>query len=187
MNLTNVATLPQRHYQTCTKCQGAVEAQAKFCGHCGYTNSAQDQFDSRVAGLALAQPLPTVPEFAFLKPQPHSLKDDQLHAELGKLEFFLKREYFFLAMHWSIFVIVSLIGLGLGWQCFNGFNGDLLEKFLVSLTPVMWINISALASLVYVKRTHKEMARLRERLTYVKFKIDYKHVLTFDVKAKPGA
>lgn len=186
MNLTSVATLRERHYQTCTKCQGVVEAHAKYCGHCGYQNSAKEQFDTRVAGLALAQPLPVVPEFAFLKPQPHSLKDDQLHTELSKLEFFLKREYFFLAMHWSIFVIVSLVGLTMSWQCFNTFNGDLLEKLLVSLTPAMWINISALASLVYVKRTHKEMARLRERLTYVKFKIDYKHVLTFDVKAQAG-
>ena len=44
-------------------------------------------------------------------------------------------------------------------------------------TPLMFINIPVLMSLVPINGTRKEIAKLKEKLSYVRFQIEFNHLM----------
>jgi len=117
------------------------------------------------------------PSFASLsqkaepKEIPHELKD-----EISRLVCTLARERFFLIMHWCIFLALNITGLTFSLIAYNGYIGDELTKTVIALTPLMFINTIALACLSPIKGTKREIARLKERLSYVRFQVEYSNL-----------
>lgn len=93
--------------------------------------------------------------------------------EINNLVCLLLRERLFLFIHWGIFLSMNLLGLYLSLTAYNGYNGDELTKSVIAMTPLMFINTIALACLAPIKGTKREIARLRERLSYVRFQVEY--------------
>jgi hypothetical protein len=128
------------------------------------------------AGGAKTQLLQRAPQKTptFAKPKtdvPQELKD-----ELAKLIVLLARERIFLYMHCGIFLTANLFGFYVAMRCYNGFIGDEMSKLIMAMTPLLFINAIALACLAPIKGTKREIARLKEQLTYVKFQIEYRNV-----------
>jgi hypothetical protein len=101
---------------------------------------------------------------------------NELREEINKLICLLAREKVFLIMHWCIFLTLNFTGLFLAFTAYNGYIGDELTKTVMALTPMMFINTIALACLSPIKGTKREIARLKERLTYVRFQAEYSNL-----------
>lgn len=89
----------------------------------------------------------------------------------------LARERLFLYMHWLIFLAVNLFGLWMALKCYNEYLGDEMTKIMMGSTPLLYINSCALMCIVPILGTRKEIARLKEKLNYVNFQIEYNHLL----------
>lgn len=111
---------------------------------------------------------------SFVKPKTDVPKE--LKEELAKLIVLLARERMFLYMHCGIFLCANLFGFYVAMRCYNGFIGDEMSKLMMAMTPLLFINAVALAGLSPIKGTKREIARLKEKLTYVKFQIEYRNV-----------
>ncbi|HEY9775245.1 MAG TPA: zinc ribbon domain-containing protein [Planktothrix sp.] len=101
---------------------------------------------------------------------------NELREEINKLVCLLAREKVFLIMHWCIFLSLNLSGLFIAFTAYNGYIGDEVTKTVISLTPMMFINTLALLCLSPIKGTKKEIARLTERLSYVRFQAEYSNL-----------
>jgi hypothetical protein len=175
-----------------------MDITARFCSECGAagsksrsSSSEARSFAQTIAGHRIPGPLThghdhsngvktqvlnRVPQPApkFVKPQtdvPVELKQ-----ELGKLIVMLARERMFLYFQVCCFLAVNLFGFYLAMRAYNEYLGDDVTKFIISLTPMMFINTLALVILCPIKGTKREIARLKEKLSYLKFQIDYRNV-----------
>ncbi len=113
----------------------------------------------------------------FARPKNRNAVDPAVTKELGSLLVLLARERIFLIMHWVIFVVLSLIGFGLAMKCYTEFHGDHMSKLMMSITPMLFINLSALVCLTPIKGTKREIERIEEKIAYLKFSVRFKHLL----------
>ena len=97
--------------------------------------------------------------------------------EMQSLNALLLRERIFLGIHWTIFVTANLIGFYLASKCYAGFVGDEVTRFIMALTPLTFINAVALACLAPIRGTRREIARVKERMQYLKVQLDYGNLI----------
>jgi len=114
---------------------------------------------------------------AFARPKGRNTVDPGVAKEMGSLLVLLARERIFLIMHWAIFVTLSLIGFSLAMKCYTEFHGDDMSKLMMAITPMLFINLSALVCLTPIKGTKREIERLEEKIAYLKFSVRFKHLL----------
>jgi hypothetical protein len=144
-------------------CGHALEPSSRYCGFCGALTPAQ--------GAAPA------PSFAMVTPIHAPAVSQELQEEAAKLLMQLARERILLLFHWTLFVGSNLLGVYLAIKCYNEFIGDEMSKIMVASTPFLFINCLALLCIVLIRGTRKEIAHLKERISYVKFKIDFGHLM----------
>lgn len=96
----------------------------------------------------------------------------ELKEELAALQLSKAKQKAFLLMHWIIFLITNLIGLYIALKCYFEYNGDEVAKIMVATTPLMFINLTALVCLSPIKGTKRELARLKERETYIRLELE---------------
>jgi hypothetical protein len=175
----------------CSHCGSVEELPAKFCSNCGSDCSSSPpipfaaQSNSFAPTEAITQVLPgnrlqdrSVPEFAHVHIGKASRSiNAELNAEQMKLMVLLARERLFLYMHWLIFIGINFLGCWLATKCYYEFIGDELSKLMIASTPFLFINSLALMCIVPIRGTRKEIARLKERLSYVRFKVEFGHLM----------
>ena len=118
-----------------------------------------------------------VPSFAQVPTTPVSAKDIELHRQASRLIVLLTREKFFLYVQWAMFVITSLTGLFISYKCYSDFQCDHFTKMVMSSIPFVLINMLGLAWLDPICRTKQEIVGIKEKLSSIKFKIEYGHLL----------
>lgn len=160
---------------TCVHCSCEMELGARFCGDCGVGVT--------VATMAKpgASPSPqpnavnkAVPQFAHLSGGKKKRRiNPELSAELGGLLTLLLRERIFLVIHCIIFLLVNLFGFSLSIECYTGYIGDEATKIVMAMTPLMFINTIGLACMSPIRGTKKEIARIKEKIQYVRFRMDF--------------
>lgn len=100
-----------------------------------------------------------------------------MRAEMASLMAAELRERIFLFMHYCIFLVTNMIGLFISVKCYVEFAGDELAKMMIATTPLMFINLIALCGLVPIKGTKKEIARIKERMTYLKLAMEFDSIV----------
>ncbi|MBY0359993.1 MAG: zinc ribbon domain-containing protein [Candidatus Obscuribacterales bacterium] len=166
----------------CSNCSDILEPEAKFCGGCGFivapTTFNINQYPEYQETLSESSGPPPVslPGFATAGIPVDNQRNKQLIEEANKLMVLLARERLFLYMHWLFFIAVNLFGIWVAWKSYFDFVGDEMSKMMVASTPFLFINSMALMSLVPIKGTRSEIARLNERLSYVRFNIEFGHL-----------
>lgn len=103
-------------------------------------------------------------------------RNQELSKEASKIMVLLARERIFLYMHWIGFIVVNIFGCWIAWKCYTDFIGDEMSKTMIASTPFLFINSVALLFLVPIKGTRGEIARLKERLSCVRFNIEFGHL-----------
>lgn len=171
--------------QVCTNCSHHLERDAKFCGSCGFIVAPSSfnihQYAEQHARLVSLEQsyasVPTaVPEFARSGVAKENARNTQLTEEANKIVLLLARERLFLYLHWIGFIACNLLGCWIAWKCYSGFIGDEMSKAMVASTPFLFINSIALLFLVPIKGTRAEIARLKERLSCIRFNIEFGHL-----------
>lgn len=153
-------------FTQCLTCGTELEPAAKFCGHCGALTPAQ------------APPSTfTPPTFAQVTPTQPPAISEELKSEAAKLLMQLARERILLLFHFTLFVGTNILGCYLALKCYNEFIGDELTKIMIASTPFLYINSLSLLCIILIKGTRKEIARLKERISYVRFKIEFGHLM----------
>ncbi len=125
-------------------------------------------------------PLPPTggaPTFAVVASSKRGAVSPQLLREMQSLHALLLREQLFLIMHWSIFLITNLVGFIFALKCYHGLNGDEVSKIVMALVPITFINAVGLACLAPIKGTRAEIARVKEKMQYVRFQMEVNHVV----------
>jgi hypothetical protein len=115
------------------------------------------------------------PKFASVAPQITHV-DPALRAELTKHVVLLARERLFLYLHCINFLIINAFGFWLSLKAYNEYNADELTKTIIALTPLMFINSLALVCLSPIKGTKIEIARLKEKVKYIKVQIEFRNI-----------
>lgn len=147
----------------CHQCGFANEPSARFCGGCGTLSQPQ----------APAAP----PSFAFVQQTQAPAISNELRAEAAKLIMQLARERVLLLIHFALFIGLNLLGCWFALKCYHEFIGDEMSKIMMAMTPFLFINSIALLCITLIKGTRREIARLKERISYVKFKIEFGHLM----------
>lgn len=186
---------------TCSQCLSPSDGKGRFCGECGtaYAKPKASMHDQDFASSfqrtpTLAHPHehrhtaadikpspastaartnPDAPTFARVKQKNQQQIPTELKEEIGKLVVSLAKQRLFLLMHWCIFLGLNLTGLLIACKAYNGYIGDEMTKCVMAFTPMFFINSIALACLSPIKGTKREVARLQERLTYMRFQVEY--------------
>jgi hypothetical protein len=117
------------------------------------------------------QPTLPQPTPSFAKPRKNI--PPELQAEISDVICSLARQKMFLIMHWCIFLGLNTFGLFLAYTAYSGYIGDEFTKSAMGLTPMFFINTIALACLSPIKGTKIEVARLKEKLKYLTFQVEY--------------
>ncbi len=163
----------------CFTCNEELLPTAKFCGECGLsTNGKQNNVSinpnlgSNYLNEQRAQVVST-PKFARVSPQMKRSIPPHLKQEYCKVSCLLARERAFLIMHYSVFLIASLFGLWCAFKAYNDLNADEMTRAVVAFIPLICINTVAFACLVPIKGTKREVSRMKERLTYLHYQIEY--------------
>ena len=144
--------------------------ESKFCGDCGSpTNHNHATEHSHIDGAHAA----SVPAFAQVSQQLRKPIPPELKKEYTKVSTLLIRERFFLIMHCLIYAIANLFGFFVACKAYNSFFADEMTRVMVSVIPLFFINTVALGCLVPIKGTRKELARLKNRMTYLHYQIEY--------------
>jgi len=125
----------------------------------------------------LAQAAPTVPNFAPVAPKQIRGGNPALKEERARLMVLLARERLFLYTHWLLFTAINLIGLFIAYRCYIEYLADEMTRLMMATTPLLFINCIALMFIVPINGTRKEIARLKERLKYIRFQIEYNHLI----------
>ncbi len=160
----------------CSACSHDCEQGAKYCSNCG--SLIDSRLISSYVQEQVTEQLPlSVPNFAPVSQRHGKAPSEELRAEAGKLMVLLARERIFLYMHWLIFLGINLIGFWIAHKCYTEYLGDDLTRIMMSSTPILYINSTALICIVPIRGTRKEIARLKEKLNYVKFQIEYEHLI----------
>lgn len=168
------AQVKSRAGTRCLHCSCSMEAGARFCGECGA--SMHRGADATSAAPTVNSDSAAYPP-SFAKPMGKRAVDPRLSRELGSLLVLLFRERVFLIFHYVIFSITSSFGLWLAIKCYTEFHGDDVSKLMMAVTPLLFVNLVALVSLTPIKGTKNEIARIEEKIAYVKFQIKFKHIL----------
>ena len=177
----------------CARCTHYIEPNSKFCGNCGDAASLDMRMQahqpyaqtaarvaSNLANLQAEsfyreQQLST-PSFAAPrrknKPVPPEIRD-----EMTSIITLLVRERFFLIMHYCIFLITNLVGFAMAFKCYAEYIGDDVTKTMVASTPLLFINLVALCCLVPIKGTKGEIARLKDRMTNLKLRLEFDSII----------
>ena len=158
----------------CATCSAALEPLARFCGECG-ASMHRPQPEPSQSPCNNAPGSGQTPSFA--RPKGRNTADAAATRELGSLLVLLMRERLFLIMHYSIFAIISLIGFGLAMKCYFEFHGDDMSKLMMAITPMLFINLTALLCLTPIKGTKREIERIQEKIAYLKFTVRFRHLL----------
>ena len=101
----------------------------------------------------------------------------RIQKELDEHMLMLFREKIFLSFLFGLFVCINLFGFWCSMQCYMGFIGDELTKLIMASTPFLFINTLAIASLIPIKGTKREIARLEQMITSLKLQLDHSHVI----------
>lgn len=170
-------------YSVCPHCTEVNEKRAKFCCSCGRaTRTVETQAPMvdpgaiTIPNFGGTGPL-TAPNFATVKASVTPKKSTELQEEMLQLQTVLMREQLLLALHWATLIGSNLIGFWLALKCYNEFLGDEVTRMVIASTPLLFINSCGLLCIVTIKGTRKEIARLKERISYVKFKLEYGHLI----------
>lgn len=150
----------------CATCGYELEASARFCGFCG-----------ALTPLHNMPPSFTTPQFANVPVMQPPAMSSELQDEAARLLMHLARERVLLLCHWSLFIGLNFLGCYLAMRCYSEFIGDEMTKIMVASTPFLYINSVALLFIVCIRGTRKAIARLKEQISYVKFKIDFGHLM----------
>lgn len=165
------AQVKTRAGSRCLHCSCNLEPGARFCGECGASMHRATEVPNNSSSSGAYPP-------SFAKPlEQRRAVDPRLSRELGSLLVLLIRERVFLIVHWVIFAITSSFGLWLAIKCYTEFHGDDVSKLMMAITPLLFVNLVALVSLTPIKGTKNEIARIEEKIAYVKFQIKFKHIL----------
>lgn len=163
----------------CFTCNEELLPKARFCGECGQSTTPRknDAFvnpnlGSNYLNDQRAQVVGT-PKFARISPQMKRAIPPQLKQEYCKVSCLLARERAFLILHYSVFLIASLFGLWCAFKAYNDLNADEMTRAVVAFIPLICINTVAFACLVPIKGTKREVSRMKERLTYLHYQIEY--------------
>ena len=151
----------------CPSCGRHLEPNGKFCGECGTNSGVKTDRITQVKSTA-------VPNFA--SPGKSRISPNLIN-ELHDLQFQIFRQRVFLGVHWGAFALLNLTGIGLAIKCYLGVCGDESTKIALALIPMFYINLCALVFLSYIKSTRTEMQTLRQKLSHVRFKIEYGSLL----------
>lgn len=135
-----------------------MDHSAKTCAECG------------------GEPIP-LPNFAGIKGHVPTKIEPALAAELQELDFGMFRQKVFLLVHMGAFLLLNLTGFALAIKCYLGVYGDEGTKIAMALIPMFYINLCALVFLSYIKGTKKEMQILRQKISRIRFKIEYGSIL----------
>lgn len=164
----------------CVHCSCEMEVGARFCGDCGIGVAVSTMTKPGASSPPSPQPSPlsdankTVPQFAHLSGGKKKRRiNPELSAELGGLLTLLLRERIFLVIHCIIFLLVNLFGFSLSIECYTGYIGDEATKIVMAMTPLMFINTIGLACMSPIRGTKKEIARIKEKIQYVRFRMDF--------------
>jgi DNA-directed RNA polymerase subunit RPC12/RpoP len=150
----------------CSNCSHQLLAKAKYCGECGKTVSVKKLESTEVKRQS-------APSFAEVHTHQVTEAPQELRDELDKLFAFLTRERFFLCFHYLVFVSMSMFGFCLSLKTYTEFNADEVSKMVIAAVPFAVINLLALLCFSPIRGTKIEIARLKERITYVRYKIEY--------------
>jgi hypothetical protein len=101
----------------------------------------------------------------------------ELRKEAAKVMVLLARERICLYFHWALFIGLNLLGCWLAVRCYFEFIGDEMTKSMVASTPFLFINSIALCCIVSIRGTRKEIARLKEHAQFIKFKMEFGHLM----------
>lgn len=173
-------------HTVCPHCTETTEACSKYCGSCGYATQMPQKGPAAFAGIdpgAITIPNfggtgPLIaPNFATLPTGITPKQNTELQSEMMQLQTVLLRERILLLLHWVTFFGTNLIGLWLAGKCYHEFIGDEVSRLVVASTPLLFINSCSFLCIVTIKGTRKEIARLKERISYVKFKLEYGHLI----------
>lgn len=166
----------------CIHCHAVQDAGSRYCGECGVRTGASPAGDCAVATAPVSPLLKKqskserTPTFAKVS-SPASKLLAELRSQHGDLVIELLRERIFLLFYWSLFLIINLFGFWVAMRCYREFIGDEVSKLMISMTPLMFINTIGLVCLASIKGTKQNIARLKEKLNYVKFQIEFGHLL----------
>jgi len=176
---------------SCMHCSGVFDSGSKFCGNCGapslHSRHGHGDFDPVISKRAIQasnainervvqSTNKQTPSFAKNKRQSRVIPPE-MRAEMSSLMAAELRERIFLFGHYAVFVVTSLIGLVIAFKCYVEFAGDELSKMMMASTPLMFINLVALCALVPIKCTKKEIARIKERMTYLKLAMEFDNII----------
>jgi len=180
--------------QACTRCTHYIDHNARFCGNCGEPASialrlhpnqqwhpqTQAQVASNLANMQAESFYRThqqnTPSFAAPKRMKRSIPPE-VREEMNSITTLLVRERFFLLMHYGIFLVTNLIGFAMAIKCYAEFIGDDVSRTMVATTPLFFINLTALCCLVPIKGTKGEIARLKDRMTNIKLRLEFDSVV----------
>ncbi|MBX9723633.1 MAG: hypothetical protein K2X81_19670 [Candidatus Obscuribacterales bacterium] len=121
-----------------------------------------------------AQPQ-SLPSFAVPK-LTAAPRTTELNVEASKVMALLARERIFLYVHILTFLAINLFGCWVAWTCYTGFIADEVSKTMIAMTPFLFVNSLALLCIPNIKGTRAEISRLKERLNYTRFNIEYGHL-----------
>jgi hypothetical protein len=162
----------------CPVCNEALLPQSKFCGDCGspahqHTDSNRNNISDAQLHTHHAQAV-SMPAFAQVSEELRKAIPPELKKEYRKLTTLLARERFFLLAHYLIFLCANLFGFWTSFKAYNElFYADEISRTVMALFPLFFINCVALGCLVPIKGTKHEITRLKERLAYLHYQIEY--------------
>lgn len=160
----------------CPACDELLLPQSNFCGDCG---SPAGQHSETAHSIGTAQPHThgvqhaEIPAFAQVSPQMKKAIPPEIKKEYGNITTLLARERFFLIAHYLLFLSANLFGFWVSIKAYNGLYADEVTRVVIALFPLFFINTVALGCLWTIKGTKAEIARLKERLTYLHYQIEY--------------
>lgn len=149
----------------CQSCGQSHPKTSKFCNHCGQAKAAPQE--------ATPVTTPPAPAFAHAHSQKPQGVPTELQEELGGVLIAVARERLFLYFHWLVFLGVHTLGFVLAYMMYQDFAGDEASKILFSLPPLFFFNVTAFFCLPLIKSTRFQIARHKEKLTYLHYKIEY--------------
>jgi hypothetical protein len=151
---------------SCSNCGKSHPTTSKFCTGCGQPKS------NVVQPVAMQ----AAPVFAHAHTRQAASIPKELQQELGKLLVSVARERLFLYFHWLVFMGLHVMGFVLAYRMYQEFAGDEASKILVSLPPLFFLNLSAFFCLPLIKTTRFQITRLKEQLTYIHYRIEYRDI-----------
>ncbi len=168
--------------QSCSNCGDHLESLAKFCGGCGFIvapNSFNiNEYPEHAARIGEGEERIKVPDSmpTFARVKQETQNAGEINSEVSKTMVLLARERIFLYAHLLTFLAINLFGCWIALKCYYDFIGDEMSKIMIASTPFLFINSLALLVIIPIKGTRSEIARLKERLSHAKFKLDYGHL-----------